>query len=218
MKITVRLFARLREQAGGGCHLLEIASPATLADVYQTLRDLHPGLEVEAGRVRAVRNLEMADWDELVSDGDEVAFLPPVSGGAQSSVSVELTSDPLDVRRLESAVAHPGAGAICSFTGTVRDSAGGEAVTHLEYEAYAALAERQINEIAVEMTARWPGLKVAMAHRVGTVLPGEVSVVVSVSCPHRQEAFAACRYGIDRIKESAAIWKKEFTRSNAHWA
>ncbi len=212
--ITALLFARLREQAGTACDLVE-PGVATVADVYRTLRQRHPALEADLSLVRAARNLEFAEWADPVVDGDEVAFVPHVSGGSQSLV--ELTSEPLDARRLESAVAHPGAGAICTFTGIVRDSSRGETVTHLEYEAYAAMAERQMRVIVDEIVQRWPEARVAMAHRTGRLLVGEPSVVVSVACPHRAEAFEACRYGIDRLKESVPIWKKEFARSGAVW-
>ena len=150
-------------------------------------------------------------------DGDEVAFIPPVSGGAGASALIEMTSEPLDPRRLETAVAHAGAGAICTFTGVVRDHSRGQPVTHLEYEAYAEMAEREMRAIVDEIAARWPEARVAMAHRTGTLEIGEASVVVSVSCPHRAESFEACRWGIDRLKESVPIWKKEFARSGAFW-
>ena len=130
---------------------------------------------------------------------------------------IELGAEPLDARRLEAAVAHPGAGAICTFTGVVRDSSRGEAVTHLEYEAYAGMAEREMRSIVDEIAERWPEARVAMAHRTGVLEIGEASVVVSVSCPHRAEAIAACKWGIDRLKESVPIWKKEFARSGAVW-
>jgi molybdopterin synthase catalytic subunit len=114
-------------------------------------------------------------------------------------------------------VADPGAGAICTFTGVVRDNSRGESVTHLEYEAYPGMAERQMHAIVDEIAERWPDARVAMAHRTGSLAIGEASVIVSVSCPHRAEAIAACKWGIDRLKESVPIWKKEFARSGAVW-
>ncbi|HXM56008.1 MAG TPA: molybdopterin converting factor subunit 1 [Candidatus Dormibacteraeota bacterium] len=213
--ITARLFARLREQAGTDCELLELPG-ATVADVYRALRERHPELEADLGLIRPARNQSFADWGEPVADGDEVAFIPPVSGGS-GAVLIELTTEPLDARRLEAAVADPGAGAICTFTGVVRDNSRGESVTHLEYEAYGGMAERQMAGIADEIAERWPDARVAMAHRTGSLEIGEASVVVSVSCPHRAEAIAACKWGIDRLKESVPIWKKEFARSGAVW-
>ncbi len=214
--ITARLFARLREQAGTDTELVDLAG-STVEDVYRALRDLHPALEADLGLIRPARNQEFAEWSEAVADGDEVAFIPPVSGGSGVAQLIELTMEPLDARRLETAVAHAGAGAICTFSGVVRDFSRGESVTHLEYEAYAAMAERQMRVIAGEIAERWPDARVAMAHRTGRLEVGEASVVVSVSCPHRAQAFEACRWGIDRLKESVPIWKKEFARSGASW-
>ena len=214
--ITARLFARLREQAGTDCELVELER-ATVADVYRALRTRHPGLEADLALIRPARNQSFADWDELVADGDEVAFIPPVSGGTRPAALIELTAEPLDARQLEAAVADPGSGAICTFTGVVRDNSRGEPVTHLEYEAYAGMAERQMRAIVDEISERWPEARVAMAHRTGSLEIGEASVVVSVSSPHRAEAIAACKWGIDRLKESVPIWKKEFARSGAVW-
>jgi len=158
------------------------------------------------------------EWDAQVGPGDELAFIPPVSGGGQDvGVLFELTTEPLDARRLEAAVAHPGAGGICTFTGVVRDNSRGERVRHLEYEAYAGMAEKQMRAIAADIGERWPEARVAMAHRTGRLEIGEASVVVSVSCPHRAEAIAACKHGIDRLKESVPIWKKEFAEGGAVW-
>jgi molybdopterin synthase catalytic subunit len=132
-------------------------------------------------------------------------------------VLFELTVDPLDARRLEAAVAHKGAGAICTFTGVVRDSSRGRSVTHLDYEAYAEMASAQMRKIGDEIAERWPEARVAMAHRTGRLEIGEASVVVAVSCPHRAEAIAACKWGIDRLKESVPIWKKEHAADGTYW-
>ena len=214
--ITARLFARLREQAGTDCEQVDVPD-GTVADVYRALRARHPELEPELTLIRPARNQSFAEWDERVADGDEVAFIPPVSGGAGAAALIELTSEPLDARRLEAAVADPGAGAICTFTGVVRDNSRGESVSHLEYEAYEGMAQRQMLAIVDEIAERWPEARVAMAHRTGSLEIGEASVVVSVSCPHRAEAIAACHWGIDRLKESVPIWKKEFATSGAVW-
>lgn len=190
---------------------------ATVEDVYQMLRERHPGLEGDLRLIRPARNQSFTDWTERVDDGDEVAFIPPVSGGSGAAALIELTEGPLDSRRLEAAVAHAGAGAICTFTGVVRDNSRGESVSYLEYEAYAGMAEMQMSAIIEEIAGRWPEARVAMAHRTGRLEIGEASVIVSVSCPHRAEAIAACHWGIDRLKESVPIWKKEFATSGAFW-
>jgi molybdopterin converting factor subunit 1 len=216
--VRARLFARLREQAGTETEIIELPGGATLADVYDALRQNHPALEANRNAVRAALNQEFKEWDAQVADGDEVAFIPPVSGGAHGAgVLFELTPDPLDARRLEAAVTHKGAGAICTFTGVVRDSSRGRSVTHLEYEAYAEMANAQMRRIGDEIGERWPEARVAMAHRTGKLEIGEASVVVSVSCPHRAEAIAACKWGIDRLKESVPIWKKEHAADGTFW-
>jgi len=215
--VTARLFARLRELAGAETEALELPAGATLAGVYALLRERHPSLPKAAG-VRGAINQEFSEWDAPVHDGDEVAFIPPVSGGAAGTgVLFELTDKPLDARRLEAAVTHPGAGAICTFTGIVRDNSRGQAVTHLDYEAYAEMAVAQMRKIAEEIAQRWPEARVAFAHRTGRLEIGEPSVVVSVSCPHRAEAIAACKWGIDRLKESVPIWKKEHASDGTFW-
>jgi molybdopterin synthase catalytic subunit len=216
--VRTRLFARLRELAGTDSENVEVRAGATVADVYNALRKSHPGLDVRSESVRAAVNQEFADWDVVVADGDEVAFIPPVSGGAHAvGVLFELTTDPLDPRRLEAAVAHKGAGAICTFIGVVRDTSRGRSVTHLEYEAYGEMATAEMRKIAGEIAEKWPEARVAMAHRTGRLEIGEASVVVSVSCPHRAEAIDACRWGIDRLKESVPIWKKEHATDGTYW-
>jgi molybdopterin converting factor subunit 1 len=216
--VKARLFARLRELAGLESESLELPSGSTVADVYGALRKAHPALESDRNAVRAALNQEFSDWDAIVADGDEVAFIPPVSGGAHAvGVLFELTIRPLDARRMEAAVAHAGAGAICTFTGVVRDSSRGRSVTHLEYEAYAEMATAQMRKIADEIAERWPEARVAMSHRTGRLEVGEPSVVVSVSSPHRAEAIAACKWGIDRLKETVPIWKKEHSADGTYW-
>ena len=216
--VRARLFARLREQAGTDTENVELPNGSTVGDVYEAIQKLHPGLHAEYGAVRVALNQEFTEWDSKVADGDEVAFIPPVSGGAHGvGVLFELTTRPLDARRMETAVAHKGAGAICTFTGVVRDSSRGRSVTHLEYEAYAEMATAQMRKIADEVAEKWPSARVAMAHRTGRLEIGEPSVVVSVSSPHRAEAIAACKWGIDRLKETVPIWKKEHASDGTYW-
>jgi molybdopterin synthase catalytic subunit len=129
----------------------------------------------------------------------------------------DVTTGPIDARELEAVVTHPGAGAICTFSGIVRDNSQGRTVTHLDYEAYAEMAVPQMRKIGQEIKERWPEARVAMAHRTGMLQVGEVSVVVAVSCPHREEAIDACKWGIDRLKESVPIWKKEHAADGTYW-
>ena len=215
--VRIRFFARLREQAGAETESFQMPPDSTLSQVYEALRRRHTALP-DRETVRAALNQEFADWDASVSDGDEVAFIPPVSGGAHRvGILFELATDPLDARRLEAAVAHVGAGAICTFTGVVRDNSRGHSVTYLDYEAYAEMATAQMRKIGDEIAERWPEARVAMAHRTGKLQIGDASVVVSVSCPHRAEAIAACKWGIDRLKESVPIWKKEHAADGTYW-
>jgi molybdopterin synthase catalytic subunit len=129
----------------------------------------------------------------------------------------DVTTGSIDPRELEAAVTHPGAGAICTFSGIVRDNSRGQSVTHLEYEAYAEMAVPQMRHIGQEIKDRWPGARVAMAHRTGHLEIGEISVIVVVSAPHREEAIMACKWGIDRLKESVPIWKKEHAADGTFW-
>jgi len=215
--VRFRYLARLRELAGTDSETMDIPVAWTLRDMYEGVRRTHPGMPSRDG-VRAAVNQEFTDWSATVSDGDEVAFIPPVSGGVHGvGVLFELTPDPLDARRLEAAVSHKGAGAICTFTGVVRDNSRGRSVTHLDYEAYAEMAVTQMRKIGDEIAEQWPEARVAMAHRTGSLEIGEASVVVSVSCPHRSEAIAACKWGIDRLKESVPIWKKEHAADGSYW-
>jgi molybdopterin converting factor subunit 1 len=216
--VRARLFARLRELAGTDVESVELPAGSNVSDVYDAVRKLHPGLDGDRNTVRAALNQGFVDWDAAVVDGDEVAFIPPVSGGAHGAgVLFELTSRPLDARRMETAVAHKGAGAICTFTGVVRDNSRGRSVTYLDYEAYEEMATAQMRRIADEIGEKWPDARVAMAHRTGRLEIGEPSVVVAVSTPHRAEAIAACKWGIDRLKESVPIWKKEHAADGSYW-
>src|SRR5262245_46958749 len=215
--VRVRFFARLRELAGTEVEVQHLSPDATLADAYAASRAKHPALPARES-VRGALNQEFADWTAPVANGDEGAFIPPVSGGAHKvGILFELTTDVLDARRLEAAVAHAGAGAICTFTGIVRDNSRGRSVSELEYEAYAEMATAEMRKIGEEIAEQWPEARVAMAHRTGRLQIGDASVVVSVSCPHRGEAIAACKWGIDRLKESVPIWKKEHAADGTYW-
>jgi molybdopterin synthase catalytic subunit len=204
MAVTVRLFAGLREQAGWSQRELEAA---TVADVW-------PQLELgnePAGLLYAV-NREYADRDRELGDGDEVALIPPVSGGA-----FRVTEEPLSLEAVAAEVADERAGAVATFTGTVRRQSRGREVTRLEYEAYAEMAEEMMAGLARELEARYDLCTVAMHHRVGTLAIGEASVVVAVSAPHRQDALAACKDAIDTLKETVPLWKKEVYEGGEDW-
>jgi molybdenum cofactor biosynthesis protein MoaC/molybdopterin converting factor subunit 1 len=200
--IQVRLFAMLRERAGRDSFELELPEGATVGDAMALL-GREPGLNELLGRlpVRAARNREYVDDDQALEPGDELALIPPVSGG--SAPGARVTDGPLSIERMSAAVGRPGAGAIVVFAGTTRD------IERLEYEAYREMAEERIATILDDCVARH-GLEAAAAeHRVGSVPLGEPSVVVAVAAAHRGEAFAGAREAIDRIKAEAPIWKRE---------
>ena len=202
--VTVRLFAGLREQAGWSRREIEAA---TVGDVWPALE---LGDEPE-GLLYAV-NQEYAPRDRALADGDEVALIPPVSGGA-----FLLTEEPLSLDRVVSEVAAPEAGAIATFTGTVRRSSRGRDVHHLEYEAYEEMAERMLAGLAESLRARHELVDVAIHHRVGRVEIGEPSVVIAVAAAHRAAALAACREAIDTLKETVPLWKKEVYEGGEEW-
>jgi molybdopterin synthase catalytic subunit len=187
MTVTVRLFAGLREQVGWSRRELEAA---TVADIWPAL-----GLGDEpAGLLYAV-NREYADRGRELADGDEVALIPPVSGGA-----LRVTDQPLSLDAAVAEVTDERAGAVATFTGTVRRQSRGREVTRLEYEAYAEMAEDVMAQLARELQERYELCAVAIHHRVGTLGIGEASVVIAVSAPHRQDALAACKDAIDTLR------------------
>lgn len=163
-------------------------------------------------------NDEYVDAAQVLREHDEVALIPPVSGGATTGlVLIEIGDHPVQVDRLLAAVADPRAGAVVLFLGVVRDNARGRRVDHLQYEAYERLARREMEKIAGSIAERWPGARIAIAHRTGRLKVGETSVAISVSAPHRAEAFEAARFGIDTLKQTVPIWKKEIWEGGEAW-
>jgi molybdopterin synthase catalytic subunit/molybdopterin converting factor small subunit len=205
MRVTVRLFAGLRERAGWAAR--EVDGVATVADVWPALAlgDEPPGLLYAVNR-------EYAEPERALVDGDEVAVIPPVSGGA-----IKLSPDPLSVEATIEEVSADAAGAIATFVGTTRVHSRGRVVTHLEYEAYEGMAEQVMAEIAAELHERYDLCAVAIHHRVGRVGIGERSVVIAVSAPHRQDALTACKDAIDTLKERVPLWKKEVYEGGEEW-
>ena len=207
MLVRIRLFAGLRERAGTGARELELADGATLEDVWPALA---LG-EEPAGLLYAV-NRRYADGDAALADGDEVALIPPVSGG-----DFRLSGEPLSLDAAVREVRDAAAGAIATFTGTVRNRSRDREVRYLEYEAYEGMAEEMMATLAAELTGRLDLLAVAIHHRVGRVEIGEPSVAIAVSSAHRAAALAACKEAIDTLKQTVPLWKKEVYEGGEEW-
>ena len=205
MRVTVRLFAGLRELAGRSS--LELEDVASVADVWSRLE---LGDE-PAGLLYAV-NREYAPREQPLADGDEVALIPPVSGG-----SFRLSAAPLDVAAVLREVESPDAGAVASFVGTVRRRSRERDVLHLDYEAYEEMAEEMLARLGADLTERHGLTEVAIHHRLGRVEIGEPSVVIAVSAPHRAAALDACREAIETLKTSIPLWKKEVYAGGEEW-
>ncbi|HEX2017065.1 MAG TPA: molybdenum cofactor biosynthesis protein MoaE [Solirubrobacteraceae bacterium] len=206
MLVRIRLFAQLRERAQTGELELELPDGALVRDALERVSDLAQGLPL----VMAV-NRVYAEPDQVLGPGDELALIPPVSGGAPAARPARVTGEPLSVDRLIGSVGDPRAGAVVTFLGVTRE------VEFLDYEAYVEMAEERIGAILEHAAARHGLCAAAAEHRVGRVALGEPSVAVAVSAPHREQAFAGARAIIDEIKASAPIWKQEVEGDRAQW-
>jgi molybdopterin synthase catalytic subunit len=204
VSVTVRLFAGLRERAGWSTREVDAA---TVAEVWPAL-----GLGDEPPGLLYAVNKEYAEPGRVLADGDEVALIPPVSGG-----SFRLSEEPLDVSAAIAEVQSPEAGAIATFVGTTRVHSRGRDVVHLDYEAYEGMAEKTMAELAAALKAKYELIEIAIHHRVGRVGIGDTSVVIAVSAPHRQDALAACAEAIDTLKVSVPLWKKEVYEGGEEW-
>ncbi len=207
MQVVVKLFAGLREQAGTGERRLDLPAGARAQDVWPEL-----GLGEEPEGLLYAVNREYADTDRPLADGDEVALIPPVSGGA-----FVVTDDPLSLDAAVREVVDERAGAVATFTGTVRKESRGRTVHHLEYEAYTEMAESVMAGLATVLKVRYDLQDVAIHHRVGRVEIGEASVVIAISARHRADALAACKDAIDALKETVPLWKKEVYEGGEEW-
>ena len=205
MRVTVRLFAGLRERAGTA--RLDIDGVERIDDVWAKL-----GLGDEPAGLLYALNREYVDRGAALNEGDEVAVIPPVSGGA-----FRISSEPLELARVVEEASSDDAGAVATFVGTVRRRSRDRDVLHLEYEAFEEMAEPMLARLADELTAKHGLSKVAIHHRVGRVEIGEPSVVIAVSAPHRAAALDACREAIDTLKETIPLWKKEVYTGGEEW-
>jgi molybdopterin synthase catalytic subunit len=222
-RLRLRLFATLRERARASELVREFPEGTTVADIWNALKREFPALDGHRDSVGFAVNQEYVEADYRPADNDEVAFIPPVSGGSSGDAdapwvgSISIGHDPIDVAALEREVGSAAAGAIVTFAGTTRRENAGRRVIRLEYEAYEPMALSEMRKIAREAGTRWPIVRIAIAHRIGVVDLGETSVAISVSAAHRGEAFEACRFAIDRLKEIVPIWKKEHFEGGEIW-
>jgi molybdopterin synthase catalytic subunit/molybdopterin converting factor small subunit len=205
--VRVRLFAALRERAGSGSVDVDVPEGATVGDVWQAL-----GLGEEPAGILYALNKAYVERTQALAAGDEVAVIPPVSGG-----DFRLSEAPLAVNAVVDEVRDDEAGAIATFVGTTRRHSRGRDVLHLEYEAYEEMAEPMLDRLAADLTERHGLSAVAIHHRVGRVEIGEASVVIAVSAPHRAAALAACKEAIDELKISVPLWKKELYVGGEEW-
>jgi molybdopterin synthase catalytic subunit len=216
MRVLVRLFASYREAAGVGRIELELPPGARVKDaIFKIVKD-HP-LIAEGRQVVIARNREYVTPDEPLADGDEVALIPPVSGGAMTAAPIVVSASPLSVDDALAAVRESSFGGIVVFLGTVRDRSRDKRVTHLEYEAYIEMAEAKMREIALRLEAKHAPLRLVMHHRVGDLAIGDIAVIVAAGAPHRDAAFTAARAAIDELKTIVPIWKKEHSDDGAVW-
>ncbi len=203
----MKLFAGLRERAGWSARELELPDGAKVKDVWAGLE-----LGEQPRGIHYALNKGYADKSAALTDGDEVALIPPVSGG-----DFRLSEKPLSLDAVVAEVADERAGAIATFAGTTRIESRGRTVRWLDYEAYAEMAEDVMAGIAAQLEERYDLCAVAIHHRVGRVGIGEPSVVIAVSAPHRADALAACKDAIDVLKESVPVWKKEVYEGGEEW-
>lgn len=216
----MRLFGSIREAVGAGELEIALAEGACVADLRGQLEREHAAFGALGTRLRVAVNRELAPEACRLAEGDEVAFLPPVAGGQEPQCTLSqapLAPDEVARRAGGTATASTTMGGIVTFVGAVRGESRGQPIRHLEYEAYPGMAERAMQEICDEAAAKWPGVRVAMAHRTGRLEVGELAVVISAAAPHRAEAFEACRFAIDALKERVPIWKKEVAVDGAWW-
>jgi len=217
MKVSVLFFGTAHDLTGFDREQLEVVEGERLADLRRRYEQRFPRLRELAGSLLAAVNQEIAEPSLVLREGDEVAFMPPVSGGAGDDF-FRLTHDPIPTHDLARQLTAPEDGAAVVFEGIVRNHSRGGKTLYLEYEAYEPMALRKMEEIGREIRAKFPIDHLGMIHRLGRLEIGETSVAIVVTSAHRAAAFEACRYAIDRLKQIVPIWKKEYFADGAVWA
>lgn len=224
MRVRVLFFGRLKEIVGRSEEDAELSEGARVEDLFARYSRSFPELGKFRASVVASVNQEFAEWRAPLASGDEVAFLPPVSGGATpASAEVEenllaLVRKPIETADIVAPLKAPRDGAVVVFEGIVRNFSGNRPTQYLEYEAYDPMALAKMREIGTQMLEKFPIRRFAMIHRLGRLEIGETSVLIAVCSAHRAAAFDACRFGIDTLKRTVPIWKKEFFLDGAVWA
>ena len=227
MRITVLFFGMLKDIVGRAEERLTVEEGSSVGRLYELYAAQFPKLAEHSSSLLFSRNREFAGRGERLEDGDEVAFLPPVSGGSDNGESSDavtgeknpcrLTRDPVDTRAMVEELQRGDDGAVVVFEGIVRNNSKGRATRFLEYEAYEPMALAKMRELAAEVVEKFAVDRIGMTHRLGHMEIGEASVVIVVTAAHRKPAFEACHYAIDRLKRTVPIWKKEFFEDGAVW-
>jgi molybdopterin synthase catalytic subunit len=222
MQVRILYFAILRDRAGVRQESLDLPERATLADLKAEIAGRRPALAPHLEHAVISVNHDFAQSDQPLADGDEVGIFPPVSGGAAGPTVLRLTEEILDLNSILDSIILPTTGAACAFTGVVRartERAEPHETDHLEYEAYPAMAEGKLAQVAEEIRARWPTVEgIAIVHRLGRLDPGTPTILVACTAAHRDTGvFDAARYGIDRLKEIVPVWKKEVGPDGKRW-
>lgn len=212
--VRVLFFAAAREACGLAQGSFELPKNANVSELIALVVKRHPGLEALLPHLRVAVNQEFAEPHSLLPENAEVALIPPVAGG---NGRFSLSSQPLEISQVVERVASVSRGGVVTFIGNVRNQNHGKTVLRLEYEAYAPMALRKMAELADETESKWPGTVLAIAHRIGVLLPSESAVIMAAAAPHRKEAFVACEYAMTRLKADVPIWKKEFYEDGHVW-
>jgi molybdopterin synthase catalytic subunit len=217
MRVNILFFGPARDLTGFEREQVEIAPGESVGDLQARYEGRFPRMREMAGSLLAAVNQEMADRSCVLQDGDEVAFMPPVSGGTEEDF-FQITCEPIATHALARQLKAPEDGALVIFEGTVRNHAQGRRTLFLEYEAYEPMAIRKLEEIGREVKEKFAIHRIGIVHRIGRLEIGQTSVSIVVSAAHRSPAFAACHYALDRLKQIVPIWKKEYFEDGAVWA
>lgn len=219
MRVKVLFFGMLGELTGAREEDVSLREGSRLDDLWREYEERFPRLRELEGVLAVAVNQEIASRMRPLAEGDEVAFMPPVSGGAPEPADFfRLTREKIPTQQLADGLKSPADGAVVVFEGIVRDNSRGQRTLYLEYEAYEPMAVRKMQEIGREVHEQFEVDRVGMIHRLGRLEIGETSVAIIVASPHRRAAFDACRYAIDRLKQTVPIWKKEYFEDGAVWA